>query len=240
MDKKVLIYGGSGGIGLTTARELKRRGYSLHLAGRNASLLEAAASELDAGITIGDAQDPAFFKVVSQDAGDELAGLVYAIGSLTLRTLPRLNDEEVLSDFQLHALGALRAVRSALPALKKSGEVSSVVLYSSVAATTGFSAHASMGLAKGAVNGLTVSLAAELAPNIRVNAIAPSLTDTPLAQGLIGNEKMAATIAGMHALKRLGKAEDIASLSAFLISQEAGWISGQVLAVDGGRSSLAI
>jgi NAD(P)-dependent dehydrogenase (short-subunit alcohol dehydrogenase family) len=130
------------------------------------------------------------------------------------------------------------AVKSLLPALKRSARPASVVLYSSVAVAQGFAFHTSMGLAKGAVEGLTRSLAAELAPRIRVNAIAPSLTATPLAEKLLANEKVTETITRNHALQRLGSAEDIAGLTDFLMSDQASWITGQVIGVDGGRSTL--
>lgn len=116
----------------------------------------------------------------------------------------------------------------------------SVVLFSSVAALQGFSLHASIGMAKGAVNGLALSIAAELAPKIRVNAIAPSLTRTRLAEGILANEKFAEAIAGMHALERVGKPEDIAALASFLLSEEADWMTGQIISVDGGRSTLRV
>lgn len=116
----------------------------------------------------------------------------------------------------------------------------SVVLFSSVAALQGFSLHASIGMAKGAVNGLALSIAAELAPKIRVKAIAPSPTRTRLAEGILSNEKVAEAIAGMHPLERVGKPEDIATLAAFLLFEEADWITGQIISVDGGRSTLRI
>ncbi len=130
------------------------------------------------------------------------------------------------------------AVQAALPALKAVGEPSAVVLFSSVATRQGFSFHASMGMAKGAINGLTLSLASELAPRVRVNAIAPSLTETPLAAGILANEKTAAALADLHPLPRLGQAEDIARLAAFLATPDSGWMTGQVIGVDGGRSTL--
>jgi NAD(P)-dependent dehydrogenase (short-subunit alcohol dehydrogenase family) len=239
MAGKTLIYGGSGGIGAATARLLHGRGHGLHLVGRNRDKLEAMAAELDAGFTVGDVTEGDSFARVARDLGDEpLAGLVYAVGSLNLRGFSRLADNDFLTDFRVNALGAALAVQAALPALKAHAGVASVVLFSSVAASQGFAMHASMGMAKAAVNGLALSLAAELAPRVRVNAIAPSLTRTPLAQPILANEALAASLAAQHPLQRLGTPEDIAALAAFLLSAEAGWITGQVIGVDGGRGSL--
>jgi len=240
MTRKVLIYGGAGGIGSATGRVLRSQGYDLHLVGRNADKLAAAAAELEAAFTTGDVTDGSLFAHVAQDAGESLDGLVYAVGTINLRSLGRLTEADFLTDFRVNALGAALAIQAALPALKKSAGRASVVLVSSVAARQGFTFHASIGMAKGAVDGLTLSLAAELAPGIRVNAVAPSLTRTPLAEGIVANEKTAAAIAGMHALERLGKPEDIAALVAFLLSAEADWITGQIIGVDGGRSTLRI
>jgi NAD(P)-dependent dehydrogenase (short-subunit alcohol dehydrogenase family) len=183
--------------------------------------------------------DDQLFKRVTQEAGVVLDGLVYAIGTINLRSFSRLNEQDFLNDFQVNALGAARAIQAALPALKKS-EKASVVLYSSIAAIQGFALHASIGMAKAAVSGLTISLAAELAPKIRVNAIAPSLTQTPLGDKVASSEQMQTAIAGMHPLPRLGTPMDIASLTAFLISAESSWITGQIFSVDGGRSTLRV
>jgi NAD(P)-dependent dehydrogenase (short-subunit alcohol dehydrogenase family) len=171
-------------------------------------------------------------------AGGALDGLVYAVGSITLKPLARLTDDDIERDFRLNALGAFRAVQLALPALKANPDPSSVVLFSSIAVTQGFTSHASIGMAKGAVEGLTLSLAAELAPKLRVNCIAPSLTQTPLAAGLTANAQMASAIAALHPLQRLGEVDDIAALAAFLLGPDSGWITGQVIGVDGGRSTL--
>ena len=240
MGGKILVFGGSGGIGLATARMLRLKGFSLHLVGRNEAKLRTAAGETEAAFSVADATDTGSFARVAADAGPVLAGLVYAIGTINLKPLQRLASADFERDFRVNAMGAALAVQAALPALKANAGTSSVVLFSSVAASQGFAARASMSMAKGAVEGLTLALAAELAPKIRVNAIAPSLTRTPLAQAITGSEQLAAAIALMHAIPRLGEAEDIASLAAFLISAEAGWITGQVIGVDGGRSTLRV
>lgn len=239
--KRVVIYGGTGGIGAATAQALRRRGYPLHLAARDAGRLAQAADTLgDTTVTAGDAADPDFFATVTREAGGDLAGLVYAIGTINLRPLARLTAQDVETDFRLNALGAFLALQAASPALKAgAGEAGAgVVLFSTVAVAQGFPAHASVAMAKGAVEGLALSLAAELAPHIRVNVVAPSLTRTPLASTITANETLAAGIAAMHALQRLGTPDDIGALAAFLVSAEAAWITGQIIGADGGRSTL--
>jgi NAD(P)-dependent dehydrogenase (short-subunit alcohol dehydrogenase family) len=238
MAGTILIYGGTGGIGSATARKLKARGYMLHLVGRDEGKLAALAGELGATTTLGDIDDATVFSRAAAEAGPALAGLVYAVGSINLKPLARLTAADFERDFRLNAVGAALAVQAALPALKAFEGTASILMFSTVAVSQGFTAHASVSMAKGAVEGLTRALAAELAPKIRVNAIAPSLTDTPLAKALTGNPQMASAIAAMHALPRLGTAEDSAALAAFLISEEAAWITGQVIGVDGGRSTL--
>lgn len=238
MAGKILIYGGSGGIGSATARALHKRGYALHLVGRTEEKLASIAHETGATFTRGDVADSSLFSRATEEAGDVLDGLVYAIGSINLKSLQRLTESDFLNDYRLNALGAALAVQAALPALRQSAGTASIVLFSTVAVRQGFAFHASIGMAKGAVEGLTLSLAAELAPKVRVNAIAPSLTRTDLAANVLANEKMAESIAALHALQRLGEPNDIASLAAFLASSDASWITGQIIGVDGGRSSI--
>ncbi|HEY8567221.1 MAG TPA: SDR family oxidoreductase [Beijerinckiaceae bacterium] len=237
MAGTILIYGGTGGIGAATARKLRQRGYAVHLVARDEAALRSLAGELDGGFTAGDVGDPSLFARAAGEAGP-LAGLVYAVGTINLKPLARLSDADFEMDFRVNALGAARAIQATLPSLKAGEGTSSVVLFSTVAVAQGFAAHASVAMAKGAVEGLTLALAAELAPKVRVNAVAPSLTRTPLAKALTANEAVANGIAQMHALPRLGTPEDIAALAAFLISDEASWITGQIIGVDGGRSSL--
>lgn len=233
---RVLIWGATGGIGGAVARALAAEGRALHLVGRDTDRLAALATELGAPCTVADVEQDDSFARVAQEAGPTLSGLVYAVGSINLRPLARLTSADFRRDFRLNAEGAALAIQSTLPALKAGG--ASVVLFSSVAVGQGFAAHASISMAKGAVEGLTRALAAELAPKIRVNAVAPSLTDTRLAQGLTGNPQMASAIAQLHPLPRLGRAEDSAHLAAFLLSDRADWITGQVIGVDGGRGRL--
>ncbi|MDE2517785.1 MAG: SDR family oxidoreductase [Rhodospirillales bacterium] len=232
-----IIYGGSGGIGAALARRLASAGRTLHLVARDGARLAAIAQETGATTTQGDVRDPALFARVGAAIGQPVSGLVYAVGSITLKPLGRLSEEDFLADYRLNALGAAQAVQAALPGMARA-EAAAILLFSSVAVAQGFTGHASIAMAKGAVEGLTRALAAELAPKIRVNAIAPSLTDTPLAAALTGSATMREAIAQLHAMRRIGQPEDIAALAALLLSPEAGWITGQVIGVDGGRARL--
>lgn len=239
MAGKVLIYGATGGVGTCLSRQLSAAGFALHLVAREAGRLQVLATELDAGWTAADVLDPDSFARVADEAGPTLSGLVYAVGSINLKPLARITPADLERDFRLNAAGAALAVQAAMPALRASAEPASIVLFSSVAASLGFALHTSISMAKAAVEGLTRALAAELAPAIRVNAIALSLTDTPLAQSITGNPRLRESVAAMHPLGRLGKPEDAARLSGFLLSADADWITGQVFAADGGRSTLA-
>eukprot|EP01035_Chromulina_nebulosa_P017465 gene17465-23018_t len=205
---KVLIYGGGGGIGAATARMLRKRGYTLHLAGRDEARLAVVAEETGGAYTVADVEDAAAFARIMAEAGASLAGLVYAAGTINLKPLGRLTIADFERDFRINAMGAALAVQAALPALKAHDGTASIVLFSTVAVAQGFTAHASVAMAKGAVEGLTLALAAELAPKVRVNAIAPSLTRTPLAKALTSSEPMANAIAQMHAIPRLGPKAD--------------------------------
>ena len=238
MAAPVLVFGATGGIGSALARRLARAGTPLHLSGCDGERLAGLAAELNAGATAADVCDEASLaRVVAEaSAGGQLSGLAFCVGSIVLKPLARATVEDHLAAYRLNVVAAARAVALAAAALK-AGQ-GAVVLFGSVAARSGFPNHSVIGPAKAAVEGLAVALAAELAPQVRVNAISPSLTRTAIARPLTENEALAKAIAAQHPIPRLGEAEDVAALAAFLLSAEASWITGQVFAVDGGRSTL--
>lgn len=166
---------------------------------------------------------------------ETITGFAYCVGSITLKSFKSIKEEQYLEDFHINVLGAVKCIKTVLSRMQQG---SSIVLFSTVAVQLGMPFHASVAIAKGAIEGLTRSLAAELAPNIRVNAIAPSLTDTPLAAGLLSNDEKKERSKAMHPLKRYGSAEDVANVAAMLLNPANGWITGQVIGVDGGLSAV--
>ena len=168
---------------------------------------------------------------------ETLDGIVYCPGSINLKPFHRFSEDEILRDIQLQVTGGLKAVQANIKALKNAKNPS-VVFVSTVAAQKGFAYHTQVSISKGAVEGMTKSLAAELAPHVRVNCVAPSLTDTQLAGRLLNSDEKKELHGKAHPMGRVGEPEDIANAIAFLLSDEAAWISGQVMPVDGGRSTL--
>ena len=236
---RIIIFGGSGGIGRAVAARLRARKDEVVLVGRDAQRLAKVAGDLGCRTWQADVTDPVALSATLAAIAAEGAvdGLVYAVGTITVKPLAGLSTADFNRDFAVNARGAALVLQGLAAGLRASDQAA-VVLFSSVAATQGFTGHASIAMAKAAVEGLTLSLAAEWAPKVRVNCIAPSLTRTPLAASLTGNEALAKAVAEMHALRRLGDPEDMAGLAAFLLSADAGWITGQVIGVDGGRSAL--
>ncbi|NEN22079.1 SDR family oxidoreductase [Cryomorpha ignava] len=227
-----LVIGGATGIGKRLTEILLEKGHKVHVASRNAK----ANLEEDSNLVVND------LDAVDSDTDwsflpEELDGVAYCAGTINLKPFKRLKPEDFKKDFDVNLIGAVNTIQAALPALKK-GNGGSILLFSSVAAQRGLTFHASVAAAKGAIEGLTRALSAELAPDIRVNALALSLTDTPLAQNLLSTDKKKESSNDRHPLKRYGKPNDAASIGAFLLSADADWITGQVIGVDGGMGTI--
>ena len=229
--KNILLIGGSYGIGLAIAIELQFEN-NVYIASRsNENLADVKATHI--------AFDATNDTIDTSKLPNVIDGLVYCPGSINLRPFKGLKPEAFESDLQINFLSLVKVIQSVLPNLLAS-EQASIVVFSSVAATMGMPFHTSVAASKGAIEGFAKALAAEYAPKIRVNVIAPSLTDTPLADKFLNNETKQEKSAERHPLKRFGKPEDSAQMATFLLSDKSSWISGQIFHVDGGMSTLLI
>jgi NAD(P)-dependent dehydrogenase (short-subunit alcohol dehydrogenase family) len=230
--KNYLIVGGSSGIGQEITRLLGETGHRVTVISRNRDW----PGNME-GVThrVGDATAENFDL---DGVPPSLDGLAYCPGTIRLKPFRRLGRDDFLQDLEVNYLGAITVIQAALTRLRKSKQGASAVLFSTVAVGTGMPLHASIAGAKGAIEGLTRSLAAEFAPHIRFNAIAPSLTDTPLAAGLLEKEGSREAAARRHPLQRIGSPRDVAALAVHLLAGDSHWMTGQVLSVDGGMSGL--
>ena len=236
MSEKFLIFGATGSVGSSLAEQLKDSGNDIHLVARNESEVKTITEKLGCSYTVADVLEDGFIEKVKSDIS-EIKGIAYCVGSIDLKPLRMVTEADMNKCMKLNLYSAIEAIKGFQESLKKNK--GSVVLFSTVAAQRGFTNHTIIASAKAAVEGLTVTLAAEFAPNIRVNCIAPSLSKSKIAEPMLKNPTIAEGIAKAHPLKRLGEGKDSAALAKFLITDESSWITGQVIAVDGGRSKLS-
>ena len=226
--RNYIIIGGSSGIGQQLVRLLEKQGANV-IATYNNNLIEDRPNVKYLQFEV----KTDVFNI--DDFPEEIHGLAYCPGSINLKPFHRFKEEEFLEDFKLQVLGATKVIKFLLPKMKKSGNAS-ILLFSTIAVQSGFSFHSQVSMSKGAIEGLTRSLAAELAPKIRVNAIAPSLTDTPLALNLLNTPEKVQFQSEKNPLKKIGAAKDIAEAAVFLLTQKSSWVTGQIIHVDGGHS----
>lgn len=223
-----LIVGASTGIGYAISEKLKSQGHQIFTAQRSILPQEH------------DSKDQQFDAIQDtlnlSQLPTTIDGLVYCPGSINLKPFNRLTENDFYTDWQINFLGAVKVIQSVLPQLKAAK--GAIVLFSSVAAQNGMPFHASIASAKAAIEGLTYSLAAEFAPLVRVNAIAPSLTDTPMAHKLLADDPRKESAAKRHPLQKYGQVNDMASMACFLLSNDATFMTGQVIKIDGGLSNI--
>jgi len=229
--KNILLIGGSYGIGLAIAKELQYENKVFVASRTNAEIAEMHVTHIQFDATTDTLDTSKLPEIID--------GLVYCPGSINLRPFRGLKPEAFEQDLQINFISLVKVIQSVLPNLTASNQ-SSIVLFSSVAASMGMPFHTSVAAAKGAIEGFAKAFAAEYAPKIRVNVIAPSLTDTPLAEKFLSNDDKKEKSAQRHPLKRVGTSEDMAQMASFLLSEKSSWISGQILHVDGGMSTLLV
>ena len=237
-NKNILIIGGSGAIGSAIAFELKKQGYNPILIAKNQEDLESVAKKINCEYHVCDILETEKLIKIINDLEDSIYGLAYCAGSINLKPLKLTKEKDFLESFKINTLGAINSIKAAqLSLIKNNG---SILLFSTIAVQQGFINHTIISTAKGAIEGLTLSLAAELAPSVRVNCIAPSLTDAKMSQGIVKNKNIKKAIEAMHPIPKIGDGSDFADIGAHLLSEKNKWITGQILHIDGGRSTLRV
>ena len=237
MTKKILIFGATGSVGSSLTKLIKESSMDAHLIGKNEDEISNLKDQTGFSYSIADVTDQNFIETIDKDLdGLEISGIAYCVGSIDLKPLNLVSKKDYLKSFELNLFPIVEIIKKYKDNLKKNK--SSVVLFSTVAVKQGFPNHGIISPVKASLEGLTVSLAAELAPNVRVNCIAPSLSKSKMAGKILSNPKIAEGIAKQHPLKRVGEGNDSAALAKFLLSDESSWITGQIIGVDGGRSNI--
>tara|TARA_B100000676_G_scaffold310757_1_gene378298 strand:- start:258 stop:980 length:723 start_codon:yes stop_codon:yes gene_type:complete len=238
MSNKILVFGGTGSIGKALSKKLKKDNYEPIILSRNEEELKVVSKEIDCDYKVCDVLDLEKVKNISEEFKDDIYGIAYCVGSINLKPIKISKDEDYIESFKINTLGAINIIRLNYESLaKKNG---SILLYSTIAVKQGFTNHTIVSTAKGAIEGLTLSLAAEFAPKIRVNCIAPSLTDAKMTKKIISNDNIKKAIETMHPIPKIGSGEDFSDIGSFLLSGKNSWITGQIFHIDGGRSSLRI
>ena len=238
MKKKYVILGATGAIGSSLANQLYNDQLDCHLVGRNEDELKKIADKLNYTYSVCDVLKLGFVDNLKKDLeGMEIQGIAYCIGSIDIKPFKLTKANDFVSSYVLNVVAVTDVIRAFQEKLKNNK--GSIVLFSTVAAKKGFANHSIISPAKAAIEGLTVALAAEFAPNIRVNCIAPSLTKSKIASSVLKNQTIEEAIAKMHPLKRLGEGDDSANLANFLLTTKSSWITGQIIGVDGGRSNIS-
>ena len=238
MKKKYLIFGATGSIGSSLANQLYEEKQDCHLIGRNKEELKEIANKLSYSYSVCDVLKLNFADKLFKDLREtEILGIAYCVGSIDLKPLRITRAKDFVSSYVLNLVAATDIIRAFQDNLKRNN--GSIVMFSTVAAKKGFPNHSIISPAKAAVEGLTVALAAELAPHTRVNCIAPSLTKSKMSAFVLQNLKTIDSISKLHPLKRIGEGFDTANLAKFLLSKNSSWITGQIIGVDGGRATIA-
>ena len=237
MSKKILIIGATGSVGSALSGLLKQDGIDAHLVAKNKDEVSKLSDEYGFSHTSTSVLDSDFLEKIHSDLnGVDIQGLAYCVGSIDLKPFNLVTKKDYLNCFDLNFFPVIDLIKKFQENLKKNK--SSIVLFSTIAVKQGFPNHSIISPVKASLEGLTISLASELAPNVRVNCIAPSLSKSKMADKMFKNPKITEAIAKQHPLKRLGQGKDSAELAKFLLSDHSSWITGQIIGVDGGRSSI--
>ena len=235
MTPKYLIFGATGNIGSNLADQLYKSNQEVHLVGRNKEEIKSLSEKFKCTYSVADVLENNFIDKIKSEI-QEVKGIAYCVGSIDLKPFKKVKEDDLHKCMKLNLYSANEIIKAYEDNLKKNK--GSIILFSTVAVKRGFTNHSIIASTKAAVEGLTISLAAEFAPNIRVNCIAPSLTNSKIAQPLLKNTIMAEGIAKAHPMKRIGEGKDAAAMAKFLLTEESSLITGQIIGVDGGRSSI--